>query len=747
MLRAVGHLSLILATTLALVAGGAGAARSQSTLQQSRPAVSAAPVQIAGPQRNGPQGTERIEAELVPMTAWVTPGSTAIVAVRQKIEPGWHTYWRNPGDSGGPTTLNWTLPAGVTAGEIIWPLPERQRLQSLMNFGYSGEVYLPVPVAIPASARPGQTLRLSSRTLFMVCSAEMCVPDELTLGLDLKVGEGAAPLDPRHGAAIQTIIETAPQPAGIEARATMRDGRLILTATGGPLAGADLKTAWFFPFTGGQIDHPAVQPGRIGPQGLTLELTPGRGMTATGPTQPLAGVLATDLGAWDISAAPGAPLAGADGGKSLGDPDAKPAATGVLAFLQAALFALLGGLILNLMPCVFPILAMKAAALTAGAHAPAEARRDGLAFLAGVLTTFLALAGLLLALRAGGQAVGWGFQLQSPGVVAGLSLLMLAVGLNLSGVFHVGAGLQGAGSGPFSRLPGGVGAFFTGVLAVVVAAPCTAPFMAFALGAALLMPWPMALVVFLMLGLGLALPYVAVSLSPRLLAKLPRPGPWMERLKGLLAFPMYGAALWLVWVFARQAGEDALGVLFLAALCLALGLWLAGVNQARRAEGGAAVISAVAATLALFCAIALTGVAIHQARAGPTEVRTASGPLASQPWSEAAVSAAQAEGRPVLVNFTADWCVTCKINERAALSSTRTAEALEAANAVYLVGDWTRRDDAITAALERHGRSGVPLYLVYPAGGGAPRILPQILAEGVIVDALKTASQGTSARP
>jgi thiol:disulfide interchange protein DsbD len=382
---------------------------------------------------------------------------------------------------------------------------------------------------------------------------------------------------------------------------------------------------------------------------------------------------------------------------------------------------------------------MKAAALTAGAHAPAEARRDGLAFLAGVLATFLVLAGILLALRAGGQAVGWGFQLQSPGVVAALALLMLAVGLNLSGVFHVGAGLQAAGSGPLSRLPGGVGAFFTGVLAVVVAAPCTAPFMAVALGAALLMPWPMALVVFLMLGLGLALPYLIVSLSPRLLAKLPRPGLWMDRLKGVLAFPMYGAGLWLVWVFARQAGEDALGVLFLAILFLGLGLWLAGTNQTRRAQGGTAVISAVTATLSIIAAIALTGVAIGQARAESGAAMASSGPLASAPWSVEAVAAAQAQGRPVLVNFTADWCVTCKINERTSLSSPRVAEAMTASNAVYLVGDWTRRDDAITRELERRQRSGVPLYLLYAPGSPEPRILPQLLTEGVVIDALETA--------
>ena len=701
------------------------------------PAISRAPA-FAQP---GPQRTVRIEAELVPMSQWAAPGSTAIVAVRQTIEPGWHTYWRNPGDSGGATTLDWTLPAGVVAGDIVWPTPERQRLQHLMNYGYAGEVLLPIPIEVPADARPGSTLPLVVRALFLVCSDEMCVPDELTLRLDLPIRQGGAPLDARYGAEIQAVIETAPRPAGIAARIVLEGRTLRLTATGGPLAGLESDRAWFFPFESGLIDHSAPQPGERGPDGVTLNLSVGGKLAAEGLTGPIGGLIVTDDGAWEIAAVPGPALPGADGGAALDLSErlAGGAPSSWTGFLQAAAFALLGGLILNLMPCVFPILAMKAAALTAGAHAPAEARRDGLAFLAGVLTTFLILAGILLALRAGGQAVGWGFQLQSPGVVAGLALLMLAVGLNLSGVFHVGAGLQAAGSGPLSRLSGGVGAFFTGVLAVVVAAPCTAPFMAFALGAALLMPWPMALVVFLMLGLGLALPYLVVSFSPRLLAKLPRPGPWMDRLKSLLAFPMYGAGLWLVWVFARQAGEDSLGVLFLAILFLGLGLWLAGINQTRRAQGGAAVISAVTATLSIVAAIALTGVAIGQARAEGGDVTAASGPLASQPWSVEAVAAARSEGRPVLVNFTADWCVTCKINERTSLSSPRVAEVMAESNVVYLVGDWTRRDDAITRELERRRRSGVPLYLFYAPGSPEPRILPQLLTEGVVIDALESA--------
>ncbi|MBA4803392.1 MAG: thioredoxin family protein [Brevundimonas sp.] len=676
------------------------------------------------------------------MSRWAAPGSTAVVAVRQDIAPGWHTYWRNPGDSGGATALDWTLPPGVVAGDIVWPLPERQRLQQLANYGYSGEVYLPVPIRIPATARPGATLPLRVEALFFVCSDEMCVPETLTLGLDLPVREGAAPPDPAHGAAIRRTLAAAPAPAGIEARVRLENGVLTLSAAGGPLAGRDPGTAYFFPFEGGAIDHAAPQTGAWGPRGLTLALQAGA-KTRSGLVGPVEGVLATSLGAFEIRAEPGPDLAGVRGsGELAAAPEGTapgPRREGGGGFLQAALFAFLGGLILNLMPCVFPILAMKAAALGAAAHDPARARRDGLAFLAGVLVTFLGLAGVLLALRAGGEAIGWGFQLQSPAVIAGLSLLMLAVAMNLSGVFHMGAGLQAAGAGPLARLPGAAGAFFTGLLAVVVAAPCTAPFMAFALGAALLMPWPMALAVFLMLGLGLGLPYVLVSLTPRLLARLPRPGPWMERLKALLAFPMYGTAAWLVWVFARQAGGDALGLLLLAAVLAAFGLWLAGVNQAARAAGGQAVISAVAAALALVSAIALAGVAAGGAAETPARGEPDAA-LPSQPWSGEAVQAARTAGRPVLVNFTADWCVTCKINERTALESPAVRRALEAADAVYLVGDWTRRDDAITAELMRHGRSGVPLYLVYAPGTAEPRILPQLLTEGLVVDAVGAAA-------
>ncbi len=672
----------------------------------------------------GPQRGEYMEAELVAMTRWAAPGSTIVVAVRQRIPKGWHTYWRNPGDSGGATTLSWTLPAGVTAGDIVWPLPERQRVQGLMNYGYSGEVLLPVPIEIPATARAGESLSLKVDALFLVCSAELCVPDPLTLQLDLPVREGAPPLT-RDGPAIQRMLAAAPRPAGITAHATWADGVLTLTATGGPLAGAEVRSAAFFPHEPRIIDHPAPQSGERGPNGLTLRLQPGRRLATDGLTGPISGVIATDIGAFEITAEPGPPLSGASGDGALTTEET--AGTGWAVFLQATLFALIGGLILNLMPCVFPILAMKAAALAGAGGDPGATRRDGLGFLAGVLTTFLMLAGVILAIRAGGQAAGWGFQLQSPAMVMALSLLMLAVALNLSGVFHMGAGLQGAAAGPLSRLPGWFGAFFTGVLAVVVAAPCTAPFMASALGAALIMPWPMALTVFAMLGLGFALPFVAASLSPGLIRRLPRPGPWMERLRNILSIPMYATALWLGWVFLQQAGELATGLLAAAALALAGSLVLAGRSQAGKGSGvliWAGIL--VAAGLA---------VAAHQTVAAPAaSVRHTA--LPSQPWSPEAVQRTLAEGRPVLVNFTADWCVTCKVNEGAALGSPAVAAAIRRANAVYLVADWTRRDDAIAAELARHGRSGVPLYLLYTPGRPQPRILPQLLTDGVVVEAL-----------
>ncbi|HUH09235.1 MAG TPA: protein-disulfide reductase DsbD domain-containing protein, partial [Brevundimonas sp.] len=425
-------LILVWLTALALTLGLGATAHAQ------------APVQRAdSPYLSGVQVSDNksIEVELVPLSRWAAPGSTTVVALKQVIAPGWHTYWRNPGDSGGATQMRWSLPSGVSAGDIIWPLPQRQRLLDLVNYGYSGTVYLPVPIQIPADARTGGTIPLHVEADLFVCSAEMCIPHTFRLALDMAVRDGAAPPAP-DADAIRQVMEQAPRPAGISARVVQSDGVLTLTASGGPLAGADPGPVWFYPFQPGQIAHGGDQSGQRGADGLTLVMTAGASRQAT-PDAPLKGVLQTALGAFEIETEAGPALSGVTGQPlQIAAETPAEAPTTVRGgaspgLWQAALLALLGGVILNLMPCVFPILAMKAAALTASAHEPKLARRDGLLFLFGVLAAFAVLAGVLLALRAGGAAIGWGFQLQSPLVTVGLSLLMLAVGLNLSGVFHV----------------------------------------------------------------------------------------------------------------------------------------------------------------------------------------------------------------------------------------------------------------------------------------------------------------------
>jgi thiol:disulfide interchange protein DsbD len=700
-----------------------------ATLLAAFAVLAAAPVVAA------PVDTGHLEAELVGRDLSVAPGATTYVALRQKIDKGWHTYWRNSGDSGEATRIQWSLPAGWRAGDIVWPAPHRQPTGPLMNYGYQGEVLLPVPVTAPANARPGEIVTLTAAATFLVCE-EICVPEEATLTFSLPVKEGLAEPDPQWGEKVAATIAAAPAPAGLTA-AFARQGPVVALAIAGPaLKGLDMADAYFFPFDATVIEHAKPQPIERGPEGLTLGLTGGYAFQQPQPPKSLAGVLTVGGKAFEVSAAEGALPAGASG---LGPPPKAASAAGAgLGLAPAVLFAFLGGLILNLMPCVFPILAMKAAAFAGHAHERRAAQGQGLAFLAGVLATFLALAGVLIAIRAGGAAVGWGFQLQSPPVVAGLALLMLAVALNLSGVFEVGASLQGAGGGLASR-GGMAGAFFTGALAVVVAAPCTAPFMAPALGWALTQSAPAALAVFLALGLGFAAPFALAPFVPGLLLRLPKPGPWMDVFKKVLAFPMYGAAAWLAWVLAVQAGNIALARILAAAVVLALGAWLFGAGQRRQAAGRSALLVVVAGgVLAL---IAAAG-AVWPNYAAPTADVAESGAQASVPyeaWSPEKVAAAQAAGKPVFVNFTAAWCVTCQVNEKVALSRQGVADAFKQTGAVYLKGDWTKKDDVIEAELARHGRAGVPLYLVYGVRGGEPVILPQILTEGFVVRALKDA--------
>ncbi len=704
---------------------------------------------LSGKAQAQPVQTGHIEVELVSQEAGATPGSTVYVALRQKIQPGWHTYWRNPGDAGDATKIVWTLPAGWTAGDIVWPTPEKSRVGPLLDFAYTGEVLLPVPISVPANAQVGSVVTLKAAAAFLVCE-QVCVPEDAVVTLTLPVVAGAPGMDPKWGEKVARTLAKAPKPAGLKAVFDLQGGVLKLAVTGAPLKGADVAGAFFYPYSGKVIEHPPEQAIERGPEGLTLSLTPGYDFiqAEAKPTE-LAGVLALNGAAYEITATPGTIPAEAGG---LGAPPAAAKAAGsaggaTLGLPLAVVFAFLGGLILNLMPCVFPILSMKAASLTAHAHDAGKTRVQGLAFLAGVVVTFLVLAGLLIAVRAGGAAVGWGFQLQSPAVVAALALLMMLVALNMSGVFEVGASVQNAASGAGGGSGLG-GSFLTGALAVVVAAPCTAPFMAGALGYALTQPPLASLLVFLGLALGFAAPFVLLAFIPGLLGRLPRPGPWMDVLKKGLAFPMYATAAWLAWVFSQQAGSIPLAALLAASVLVAFAAWLYGLGQARSIAGKGAAAPFVLAALSLAAAIALVAVGVRAVPAASTPsaasgVEASAGPgLNAEPWSPEKVKALQAEGKVVMVDFTADWCVTCKVNEGAALKGQRQLDAFKANDAVLLRADWTKRDATIAAALAEHGRAGVPLYLVYPKGSGEPAILPQLLTEGLVIEAVEKAAKG-----
>lgn len=685
-----------------------------------------------------PVKTGHVTLDLVAQTQGVNPGGKVVVALSQDIQAEWHTYWRNSGDSGAPTELKWTLPAGWSAGEMVWAPPTRQPTGPLMNYGYTGHVLLPVTLTAPKSAKVGDSVELKAHASVLVC-ADVCVPEDADLTLTLPVVEGAPPQDPVHGSTIATALASAPTPGFAKAVFTQSGKTLKLAVFGPGLKGADFSDSYFYPFAADAIDHAKPQVIERGPSGLTFTLTPSLGKEEGPPPATLDGVVVVAGHAFEVDGLPGALPAEAAG---LGPPPAKVAAPpgADLGLLAAVAFAFVGGLILNLMPCVFPILAMKATSLAGHAHDRKEAQSQGLAFLAGAVLTFLALAGVLIAVRAGGAAVGWGFQLQSPPVVAGLALLMLAVALNLSGLFEIGASLQGLGSEAASR--GGLaGAFLTGALAVVVAAPCTAPFMAPALGWALVQPPLASLMVFLGLGLGFAAPFTLAAFIPGLLARLPKPGGWMDGFRKLMAFPMYGTAAWLAWVLAVQSGSDALARLFAAAVTLALGVWLLGSAQHRANLGQKPVktvlLGAVLTLLSLGAAVWPNYA--EPAASGETEAQGSAIPY--EAYSSEKLAEVRATGKPVFVNFTAAWCVTCQVNEKVAFSTKTAADAFAKSGAVYLKADWTRRDAAIAEELARHGRAGVPLYLVYPANGGEPAVLPQLLTGDIVAKALETAAK------
>ena len=675
--------------------------------------ILAAALALAGPAlaaESMPVRSERAVVSFVSDTDRAQAGVPLRLALRLRIAPGWHTYWQNPGDAGAPAELSLALPEGARAGEIAWPTPERKLEGPLMAYAYTGEVLLPVTVTPGAGP-----LAVEATASWLVCE-RICVPEQGTFRLDLPAGSPAASAEMPLFAAAEARL---PRPSPFEAQVAP-DGRLTLRGDG--LSPATVRDAWFFPAAWGAIEHAAPQKVTVRDSAVEIALRPG---AAFAPEASMAGVVVLrDPGgqesALQVEASPGPAVAAAAGP----------------GLAEAAGFAFLGGLLLNLMPCVFPILAMKAMAVArmSGA-ARGEVRAGAASYTAGVLVAFLGLAGLLLAVRAAGGAAGWGFQFQSPVFVAGMAWLLFAVGLNMSGVFTVGAGLEGAGQGLASRRGHG-GSFFTGALAVLVATPCTAPFMGAAIAAALAAPAGVTLLVFATMGLGLAAPYALLGVFPGMARALPRPGAWMDVLKQALAFPMYAAAAWLVWVVSQQAGSAGVlaalvGLVLIGFAGWALGLAQRGAGRGRRLGHGAAALAALAALAVL------TGLSAAPGTAAPGTAAQAAG---TEPFTAARLAELRAEGRPVFVNMTAAWCVTCLINERVALAPEPVRRAFAQRGVAYLKGDWTRQDPEITAFLRQHARDGVPLYVFYPAGAAEGRVLPQILTEGAMLSELDPTS-------
>jgi thiol:disulfide interchange protein len=626
-------------------------------------------------------------------------GGKIAVALRMSPKPGWHGYWKNPGDAGFESTFEWRLPSGVSMAPFRYPVPKRLIVGGLMNYVYEGEYALLGELSVPPGLAPGTTLPLRGTIDYLVCTAEICVRETTDLALDLAVGAGA---QPAASADFDRWREALPKALGSAARFERSGNRLRLAI---PVPAAlDVPQAYFFPCSAEVLNHSAAQSfSRLG------DLLIGEVEAAADAPVPAAvdGIIVLGEGrGLSLTAAPG-PV----------PPAGEPLAAAAPEYSWSAILlalggAVLGGLLLNVMPCVFPILSLKALSLARAGGDERSARREAAAYAAGVIGVCLALGALLLALRAGGAAVGWAFQLQDPRVILFLLLLVTAIALNLAGLFELpslgrGGGLAGRG--------GAAGAFWTGALAAFVATPCTGPFMGAALGAALVLPEAAALAIFAGLGLGLALPFLLLGFVPALRRRLPRPGPWMQRLRRILSVPMFVTALGLAWIFERQAGGEGLLIALAAVAVLALALWWAG----RRDKWLPIAAGAAAAAVAL--AFLPMAVAPAEAQAG--------GALNAQPFSEARLASLRAQGKPVFLYFTADWCVTCKVNEKAVLERAEVAGEFRDKGITVLVGDWTRGNGEIGRFLEKHGRSGVPLYLWYAPGGEA-EVLPQILTVG-----------------
>lgn len=673
----------------------------------------------AAEQKNyGAHKSPRVEARLVSESTSLAPGKKNSIGLHLKLTTKWHTYWLNPGDSGMPLSVKWDLPSGWSPPQLVWPTPDRIETPPLATYGYSGELVLPFVLDVPASATG--SVDLSGKFSFLVCD-DVCVPENATLALKIN-------LEPtQQASAWQKFFESsrARTPNALDPklyRFERTPSEFMITVEGSAIPAA-VDRLEFYPKAEGWLTTGAPRQFKRLPDGSwETRFSVGENAPAA-PALP-AGVLALYKRAklekaYEILGS-SMPSVGAE---SSGNPVAEFSWT-------ILVFAFLGGLILNLMPCVFPVLALKILGFVKhGAHSPQTSRKHAFSYSFGVIFTFLLLGGALALLRFGGQQLGWGFQLQSPYFLYALSTLLFLMSLNLFGVFEVSGSWMGMGDA-WTRGDSLSTSFATGALAVVVATPCSAPFMGTAVGVALLQPWPVLLLIFFCLGLGMALPYYILATHPTYVRLLPKPGLWMVRLKELLAFPLLLTAIWLLWVLSLVTGADAAAGVLISLTGLYFAIW---IGQRLSRPQTRQLILFIFASLSI--ALGVAGIR-RGVETSSTQAVSASDDVWSK-FSPEKVRAGLAEGRPVFIDFTAAWCITCKVNEKVALANSSVMEAFRAKNVLMLKADWTNSDPVITATLEKYGRAGVPLYLLFRPGTEAPEILPQILTPGIVLDALK----------
>lgn len=704
---------------------------------------------IAGPVQSEVFVGEEIEVELVSESENVVPGQTLWTAIRLKPTEGWHTYSRWPGDSGDPTMIHqWTLPEGASAGEIQWPVPTWLPFpgSDLVTFSYKGEVLLMVPVSVPADLAV-ERFQASAHVEWQVCD-QICLIGDTVVSLDLPVDGEALRPHPQWASAFEQTRANLPVPADahpLDALFAVGGDRISFSVTSNDRAFADVTEAWFFPdqrriLDPGPLRDVTLFPGLVQithgqPRRMLTDLTEVGGLLAV---QRADGRIDGFLVKADVADVQGLAAIAAVAAEQQGGSSRFSGGDSPVSLLIVLLSALAGGVILNLMPCVFPVLSIKVLNLTAKADAsPAKHRIHGLMYTAGVIVAFLVLASVLLALRAGGEAVGWAFQLQSPWFVSLLVFVFFVMGLSLSGVYEFGTRLMGVG-GSLTASGGYSSSFFTGVLATVVASPCTAPFMGAALGFALSQSWLVAMLVFAFLGLGMALPFLILTFSPALMKFMPKPGQWMVTFKELMAFPMYAAALWLLWVLGMQTGVNGMVTVAAAALALAMALWL--LQKASLAAGSWRVVNRAISVVLILAALSVLRTPLLEARTGgmaydPDEEID----MAFEPFAAARVAELRQAGTPVLVNMTAAWCITCLANEQTTLSTARVKDAMEQYGVAYMKGDWTNQDPEISKVLDEFNRPSVPLYILYPGDPAAePRILPQLLTPSIVIDAFES---------